>query len=88
MGLGVLRAGPSGLMRPLQHALAGAATGLALSLPASPGGGVINNDNSIHMELTINQQPGEDAGALAERVMREIEHRRQVSRRGALYDEL
>ena len=34
------------------------------------------------MQLTIHQQPGEDAGELAERVIREIEHRRRVSSRG------
>ena len=95
MGAGVLRAGPGALQRPLAQTLGAAAAGLALTLPApatpplaSPGGGVINNDNSIHMQLTINQQPGEDAGALAERVMREIEHRQRVRSREALYDEL
>ena len=104
MGLGVLRAGPRGLQRPLARALGTAAAGLALSLPVTPAlaaaapppapagptaaaGAAI--DNSIHIQqLTIQQQPGEDAGDLAERVLREIEHRRRVSSREALHDEL
>lgn len=68
-----------------EPALAGA-PGSAGILPAASGGPI---DNSLRVDqLTINQQPGEDAGALAEKVLREIEQRRQVSRRGALYDEL
>ena len=110
MGLGVLRAGPAALQRPLARTLGTAAAGLALGAgavgagpalspaaagaapapalaAAAPAAGPV--DQSIHIQqLTINQQPGEDAGALAERVLREIEQRRQVSRRGALYDEL
>ena len=61
------------------------------SRAASPPGGASfpsQIDNSIHMQLTIHQQPGEDARELAERVLREIEHRRRVSSREALYDEL
>ncbi len=108
MGLGVLRAGPGRLMRPLSQTLAHAAAGgfssQALSLPApaplpgfpsraaSPPGAASfpsRIDNSIHIrQLTVHQQPGEDAGELAERLLREIEHRWQVRRRGALYDDL
>lgn len=51
------------------------------------GGGDIDNSTRIG-QITINQQPGEDAGALAERVMREIEQRSRVRSREALYDEL
>ena len=51
------------------------------------GGGDIDNSTRIG-QITINQQPGEDAGALAERVMREIEYRQRVRSREALYDEL
>ena len=102
MGLGVLRAGPGGLTRPLAQTLAPAAAGIfsseVLSLPAAgaAAGGLslpravpTTVDNSIHIQqLTVHQQPGEDAVQLAERLLREIEQRRQVSRRGALYDEL
>ena len=108
MGLGVLRAGSDGLMRPLSQTLAHAAAGgfssQALSLPAptplpgfpsraaSPPGAASfpsRIDNSIHIrQLTVHQQPGEDAGELAERLLREIEHRWQVRRRGALHDDL
>ena len=108
MGLGVLRARPGGLMRPLSQTLAHAAAGgfssEALSQPApaplpgfpsraasSPGAASFPSriDNSIHIQqLTVHQQPGEDAGELAECLLREIEYRWQVRRRGALYDDL
>ena len=100
MGLGVLRAGPGGLMRPLAQTLTPAAAGgfSSEALPgfpsraASPSGGASfpsRIDNSIHIQqLTVHQQPGEDAGELAERLLREIEYRWQVRRRGALYDDL
>ena len=100
MGLGLLRAGPGGLMRPLSQTLAPAAAGgfSSEALPgfpsraASPSGGASfpsRIDNSIHIQqLTVHQQPGEDAGELAERLLREIEYRWQVRRRGALYDDL
>ncbi|MDE0434058.1 MAG: tape measure protein [Bryobacterales bacterium] len=108
MGLGVLRAGPGGLMRPLSQNLTLAAAGgfssEALRLPAPaalpgfpsraagpPGGAPLPSqiDNSIHIQqLTVHQQPGEDAVKLAERLLREIEYRREVNRRAALYDEL
>ncbi len=70
-----------------------APTGLVPALaapggPGEPGSGVTNIDNSSRVEqLIINQQPGEDAGALADRVLREIEQRRRVSSREALLDE-
>ena len=91
------------LAQTLTHAAAGLALSLPApahtpaALPgfpsraASPPGGASfpsQIDNSIHMQLTIHQQPGEDARELAERVLREIEHRRRVSSREALYDEL
>lgn len=72
---------------------AGAAPLSGLTLPpyaasagAMPGASI---DQGIHIQqLTIQQQPGEDARELAERVIREIEYRRQVRSREALYDEL
>ncbi|MDE0167347.1 MAG: tape measure protein [Bryobacterales bacterium] len=108
MGLGVLRAGPDALRRPLARTLGAAAAGgfssEALRLPAPaalpgfpsraaspPGGAPLPSqiDNSIHIQqLTVHQQPGEDAVKLAERLLREIEYRREVNRRAALYDEL
>ena len=89
MGLGLLRAGPGGLMRPLSQTLTPAAAGAAAGGLALPRAAPTTVDNSIHIQqLTVHQQPGEDAAALAEKVLREIEQRRQVSRRGALYDEL
>ncbi|MES9873169.1 MAG: phage tail tape measure protein [Candidatus Sedimenticola sp. 6PFRAG7] len=46
-------------------------------------------DQSTHTyQLTIQQLPGEDLQALAERIMREIDRRRQQSQREALHDEL
>ena len=90
MGLGVLRAGPDALRRPLAQTLGAAATGLALGAGAAGGApAAAPADQGIHIgQLIINQQPGEDAGALAERVMRKIEQRQRVRSRGALHDEL
>ena len=93
MGLGVFRAGPGALQRPLARALGTAAAGVALSLPAAGAGPALGTaagaDQSIHIgQLVINQQPGEDAGDLAEKVLREIERRRRLSAREALHDEL
>ena len=100
MGLGVLRAGPEALRQPLAQALsaaapapqgltpalAGAEAAPLGALTAAPAGPV---DNSTHIgQLVINQQPGEDAGALAERVMRKIEQYQRTRSRGALHDEL
>ena len=92
------------LSQTLAHAAAGGFSSQALSLPApaplpgfpsraaSPPGAASfpsRIDNSIHIrQLTVHQQPGEDAGELAERLLREIEHRWQVRRRGALHDDL
>ena len=46
-------------------------------------------DNSSHIgQLVINQQPGEDAGAVAEQVIRKINQRRRLSDSDSLYDEL
>ena len=60
--------------------------GLTPALAAA--GGDTTIDNSIEtMEINIQQQPGEDARALADRVMREIEDRRQLASRKALLDE-
>ena len=92
------------LAQTLAPAAAGAFSSQALSLPApaplpgfpsraaSPPGAASfpsRIDNSIHIrQLTVHQQPGEDAGELAERLLREIEQRWQVRRRGALFDDL
>ena len=92
------------LSQTLAHAAAGGFSSQALSQPApaplpgfpsraaSPPGAASfpsRIDNSIHIrQLTVHQQPGEDAGELAERLLREIEHRWQVRRRGALHDDL
>ena len=60
-------------------------TGLATAL-AGAGATV---DQGVHVEhLTINQQPGEDAQAMAERFLREAEQRQRIRSRGALHDEL
>ena len=103
MGQGVIRAGPGALRRPLAETLRAATAGLALSLPAAgataggtPAAGLAlpraaptTVDNRLHVEqLTIQQQPGEDGAALAERVLQEIERRRRLAGRGALRDEL
>ena len=90
MGAGVLRAGPDALRRPLARTLGAAAAGAALSLPpAAPAAPVAPVDQGVHIRnLIINQQPGEDAGALADKVIREIEHRRRIRAREALFDEL
>lgn len=65
--------------------------GLTLPAYAAPAGAMpgASIDQGIHIQqLTIQQQPGEDAGELAERVIREIEYRRRVRSREALYDDL
>ncbi|MCY4588322.1 MAG: tape measure protein [Bryobacterales bacterium] len=92
------------LSQTLAHAAAGGFSSEALgqsapaplpgfpSRAASPSGAASfpsRIDNSIHIQqLTVHQQPGEDAGELAERLLREIEYRWQVRRRSALYDDL
>lgn len=58
----------------------------AASAGAMPGATI---DQGVHIQqLTVHQQPGEDAVELAERVIREIEYRRKVRSREALFDEL
>ena len=56
----------------------------------SPRGPVINHyhTNQITNRITIHQQPGENAQALADRIIREIEQRQAQSRREELYDEV
>ncbi len=64
-----------------------AATMAAAPLPAAAT--VQNTDNSTHSyQLTINQQPGEDAQALTERILAELEQRQQQSQREGLHDGL
>ncbi len=87
MGAGVRRAGAAGLQRPLIGALgtavlaAPAAVGFepAAARPGAAAGAPTYN-------ITIHQQPGEDAQALVERVIEAIEERRGVDARGRLYD--
>ena len=92
MGEGVRRAGPRPLVAPLGRQLAAASTALALSVPAAaaavPGAaaGVYNDYRSYR--ITIVQQAGEDASALADRLMAEIRSRDQVRRRAVLRDEI
>ena len=68
-------------------AIAGPGEGAPLGgLTAANGASI---DNSSHVgQLIINQQPGEDAQALAKRVLREIEAERRLGAREALHDEL
>ena len=95
LGQGVRQAGPQALQRPLTHALTTATAGLALTLPiaaeapeiipaSSPTGRAIIQN--YYNQVTIHQQPGEDAEALAGRILREIERRDQLRRRGASHD--
>ena len=82
MGQGVLQAGSAALEQPLVSTLGTAAAPTQAALAAgAPAGISIQN-------LVINQQPGEDAQALADKFLREIERRRQLSQREALYDNL
>ncbi len=70
----------------LTPALAGAGAEPLGGLTAAGSGNV---DNSLHIQqLTFQQQPGEDADAYAERVMRKIEQYQRTRSRGALHDEL
>ncbi len=49
--------------------------------------GTVRIDSGVHIRnLTIHQQPGEDPRALAERIMEEIERRRRLALREALFD--
>ena len=79
-------------LKPLALATTVAAMPLAAApLPAAAT--VQNTDNSTHnsthsYQLTINQQPGEDAQALTERILAELEQRQQQSQREGLHDGL
>ena len=103
LGEGVRRAGPGGLRRPLAQALGTAAVVATLTLPtaatgavpaaesALPAGaaaGTIQNIDNSTLQIQIYQQPGEDAQALADRVLREIAYRRRLQDREVLRDEL
>lgn len=44
----------------------------------------ISNNNTY--QITVNQQPGQDARALADEVMRELERRQNQRKQGGLYD--
>lgn len=59
-----------------------------LSGPSVAGATTIENNDYSTTNITIQQQPGEDAGALADRVLREIEQRQRQRARGAEHDEL
>ena len=77
----------------LSPVTAGAAPQSGLTLPAYPASaGAMPGasiDQGIHIQqLTVHQQPGEDAVELAERVIREIEYRRRIRSREALFDDL
>ena len=52
------------------------------AIAASPASGISIN------QLIINQQPGEDAADLADKFLRELDQRRRLSPREALYDDL
>ena len=103
VGDGVRRAGPDGLRRPLARELAAASAAVALAPAAfdaaafappptsarppaaetRPAPAVV--DNSIR--VAIHQQPDEDAAALVDRLLGEIERRRGIRRRAALHDD-
>ena len=52
------------------------------AIAASPTSGISIN------QLIINQQSGEDAAAQAEKILGEIDQRRRLSHREALYEDL
>ena len=57
--------------------------------PASPSGAHYIDNSSVHIQqLTIHQQPGENARELADRIIREIADRRRQHDREALHDDL
>ena len=65
------------------------ATATAATAAAGGGAGATYNDNSNKsITLTLNQLPGEDASALADRVIREIEYRQRINDHEAAYDEI
>ena len=96
LGEGVRRMGPAALKRPLARALGTATAGLALTLPvaantttpaSSPAGGTTIH-NYYNNRIEIHQLPGEDAKALATRVLDEIERQRLNQLRKREYDAL
>ena len=92
------------LARALGSATAGLALTLPVAAQATPAarsasaayqtapavaGGAQHIDNSVHIQqLTIHQQPGENARELADRIIREIADRRRQNDREALHDDL
>ena len=92
MGLGVSRAGPGGLQRPLAQTLGAAAAGLALGAGAAGAGagpGAAGAATVHHnYNFTFHQQPGQDARELAQEVIREIERQQALNRREAMSDEI
>lgn len=100
VGDGVRKAGPNGLRRPLARELAAASTALALApavlgaaapVPAArPPAAARTAPAAVDQSriyVTIHQQPREDAAALVDRLLAEIERRRGVRRRAALHDD-
>ncbi len=96
LGEGVRQAGPQAFQRPLARALGTATAGLALTLPvaantttpaSSPAGGTTIH-NYYNNRIEIQQLPGEDAKALATRVLDEIERQRLNQLRKREYDAL
>lgn len=72
-----------------EGAAATAGSGIAAQVnraaSATPQGGEVSQ-SSAQYSVQINQQPGEDSEALADRVMRKIQDKEQQQRRGAQYD--
>jgi len=54
--------------------------------PAQTRQTVVNNTDNSTITITVHQQPGEDAEALAQRVAEILREQRRVERTGALYD--
>jgi hypothetical protein len=66
---------------------AGAGNGGAGGLPAlAPGNAPAAVTETNHNQITIHQQPGQDARALAEQIHRHLTERAGMVRRGLLYD--
>ena len=73
----------------LTPALAAAGAGAPPMLGGLTTGAGASIDQGVHVgQLTIQQQPGEDAQALADRILREIAYRSRLQARDALHDEL
>jgi TP901 family phage tail tape measure protein len=60
-------------------------SGVSVGVPASQGRAAATAGSPI-FNITINQQPGENANDLVERVMAKIQQMTQLQQRGALYD--